>query len=134
MGRPAKLTKAQRQEIVDMYAEGMPTKEIAEAYGIDQSYVSHLANKMGYHRTREYLKESTAAKTGGSGKKCPHCKAKNPLMAKFCMFCGGDVRDERQILIERVEALRAMTVLLPDSVQGEADEITRMVLKYLGGR
>ena len=125
MCRDKKLTESQRQEIVNKYAEGVPTKEIADAYGVDQSYVSALANKGGYRRSGKYINR---------GKTCPNCKAKNPPIAKYCMFCGGDVRDEKQILIEKVEALRVMTVFLPDSARSEADEITCMVLKYLGGR
>lgn len=134
MSRDKKLTEAQRQEIVKLYVDGMPLKVIAEAYDIDKSYACQLGSRMGYRRSGKQTKEQAESKTVGYGKKCPHCKAKNPQMAKFCMFCGADVRDEKQILIERVEALRAMTALLPDSEQGKADEITRMVLKYLGGR
>lgn len=134
MGKIKKLTNSQREEIVKLYAEGVPTKEIAEAYDIDRSYVSQLANRMGLRRKRKQKQESTEAETIGWGKTCPHCKAKNPQVAKFCVFCGADVRDERQILIEKIESLRAMILMLPDSAQGEADEITRMALKYLGGR
>ncbi|MBO5969764.1 MAG: zinc-ribbon domain-containing protein [Clostridia bacterium] len=127
MGRRVKLTQGQKEEIVALYRQGMAVKEIAEAYGIDQSYVSHLGHKEGIRRRREYTKNPT----GAPDKKCPHCKAKNPAKARYCMYCGKDIRDKRQILCEKVEALRAMTALLPESVSGEADEITRDVLAYL---
>lgn len=130
-----KLTVEQKEEVVALYAQGYKTRDIAQTFGIDQADVSHLANNAGFRRNPEFTRERR--KKGSQKKdwrKCAHCGHQNPSVARFCMHCGGDVRDEAQVLIEQVEALRAMTALLPDSVQGEADEITRMVLKYLRGR
>ena len=118
----AKLTEEQRNEIATLYEQGMGRIELSEKYGVTGPYISKISNARGVRRKK--------ASIDSGEKKCPKCRANNPQKARFCMYCGVDVRDEKQIVTEQLARLREMVVLLPESVRGEADEITRKALRF----
>lgn len=121
------ITDEMREQILARYSAGERTSDIARAYGIDQSHVSHIANAHGLRRAKPYGKASDKAHYH----KCRSCGKQNPAEARFCMFCGKDVRSEKLIVIESVEHLRDLLACLPVHMQKEADEITRRVLTFL---
>lgn len=117
------------EQILARYSAGEKTRKIAQDFGIDQAYVSHLANKNGLRRTDTYKKGAKSGKQAFT--KCGSCGKQNPAEACFCMFCGKDVRSEKMIVTESIERLRNLVACLPAHMQSEADEITRRVLQYL---
>lgn len=123
-----KVTPEVREQILEAYSAGVKTSDIAKTFGVDSSYVSRIANEGGLRRMKCYRKEENRVTDSNE---CRSCGKLNPAEARFCMFCGKDVRSERMIVIESVERLRDLLACLPAHMQKEADEVTRQVLTFL---
>ena len=74
-------------------------------------------------------------KVGSRDKKikaCPNCHRKTDIKgAKFCCFCGADIRDERDLAIEKIQRLYQSLMLLPASSRDEAQQIIKDIENYL---
>jgi len=57
---------------------------------------------------------------------CPKCrKTVDVKGARFCCFCGADIRSNKELLIERIHNAMSVLMLLPNS---HRDEIQRLFL------
>lgn len=91
-----RLSMETKQAIYEAYVNGEKVTDIAEKFGLFPTNVSRLAISMGATpRKRTTPKEVV--------KVCPHCHRKIALKdAKFCCYCGADMRTEKDRLIERI--------------------------------
>ena len=108
------FTEAQIQDILNAYRDKSVTREqICEGFGISPTTLNHILHKHNEpFRVPKRLKnsEKTAAKT------CPNCRRRIDVKgAKFCPFCGSDVRSARDLLIERVEKLTTFNSYIPST-------------------
>ena len=121
----SKLTTEERKELLDAYVRGDRVRDIADRFGIVTSQVTHIVRKMGTETRRH-------PKPRGGKKTCPKCHRKIEVKeAKFCYFCGSDIRDARDILIERVLKATELISLLPDSARDEMQMVLKDVVEEL---
>ena len=59
MGRPARITDAQRHEIARRRQEGEPLKILADAFGISPGTVSRIATGTDSHQSRKKILSPT---------------------------------------------------------------------------
>lgn len=111
---PKIVTEEKKREIKKMLEEGRSYNYIKE----------------NCHVTSGTIAKIKAEKQGGA-KICPSCKRESTANARFCWYCGKDIRDERDLLIDKVIALRGLIVHLPDNLQAKYDADTKSVLDYL---
>lgn len=121
------LTTENIEEILERYKNGEPTKSIAQHFNIDQSYISHIANKHGLRRANTYTKSSNTSKWVA----CHACGKSNPPEARYCMFCASDVRSEKDKIADSLERVRELCLLLPKHARDEVDAITRTAIKFM---
>lgn len=88
-------------------------EDIAKRYNITTSYVTQVATRLGAEPRRPRGPR-------GGNKQCPKCRKKIQVKgAKFCCFCGADIRSSKDILIERIDKARTVVSLLPESARDE---------------
>jgi hypothetical protein len=108
------MEKETKQGIYDAYVRGDKVVDISEKYGILTSYVKKIATDMG---ATPRQKPHTRAQ---ENKVCPKCRKKIEVNgAKFCPFCGTDIRSTRDILIERIDKARECLSMLPENARDE---------------
>lgn len=101
------LKKEIREEIAQMYKEGYAYTEIQETIGCSSNAIIKVVEDFKLRprrpgRKREKPEEST--KKTNVEKICPKCcKPIEVHGAKFCPWCGADVRSERQIVAMELE-------------------------------
>ena len=109
-----KTDERMKQDIYEAYIGGMSVRDIAEMCGVTASAVSRIAKNMGAPVRRPKIKVGQTAKT------CTVCKKVIEVSgAKFCCFCGTDIRSPREHLIERIESAMPILKYLPESVKDE---------------
>lgn len=111
---PKIVTEEKKREIKRMLEEGRTRHEIAK----------------NCHASTKTIAKIEAEMQGGA-KICPSCKRESTANARFCWYCGKDIRDERDLLIDKVIALRGLIVHLPENLQAKYDADTKSVLDYL---
>lgn len=119
-------------------------KEIAKEYADRNAKVIDIRKKWGIN-SRDLKKILTqldvpmrcpnACHPKGSNQKaktCPKCRKKIQINgAKFCPFCGEDIRSEKDIILERGQGLYAMCRLLPTAEADKAHELITALLEYI---
>ena len=117
-------TEERKKQIAEAYAAGLRTRDIAEKFSTDGSHIAKFAQEYGVPLRKS--KRQTSVKT------CPNCRCKIDLKgARFCPYCATDIRDEKQILQEKMDKLFTMLVALPQSMRDEAQETIKAVSAYL---
>lgn len=111
---PKIVTEEKKREIKRMLEEGRAYTYIKEALHVGQKTIDKVKLEM-----------------KGGAKICPSCKRESTANARFCWYCGKDIRDERELLIDKVIALRGLIVHLPDNLRAKYDADTKAVLDYL---
>lgn len=119
------MNKERKQAIYEAYINGDKIKDIAKRFGVTNSYISQVAKKMG-----------APARQGmpprGGKKTCPKCHRKIEVKdAKFCCFCGADIRSAKDILIERVRKASELISFLPAHAQDELRDVICDVIAEL---
>lgn len=112
------VTEELKREVYALWDQGFSKVEIGKRVGVSDSTVGKIV------RNRQ---------TGEKTKVCPVCGMKSKDEARFCWWCGGDIRSEAVKLRERVVSMRAMIHHLPENMKKEFDDVTRSVIKYLEG-
>ena len=118
------LSEQQKREIYEMYCDpNVSIKEIKDAYNVSQSTVCRVAQLMGAPARRP---QNGHRKPRKSAKICPHCKhAIEVKGAKFCYICGSDVRDPKELLVERIVNIRPKLKFVPDVCR---DELSKLLI------
>lgn len=121
------MNKERNQAIYEAYVRGDKVTDIAQEFGMDVTGVSKVAKKMGAAPRRAYKpREKHGSKT------CPKCHRKIEVKdAKFCYFCGADIRSARDILIERVRKVGEVISFLPAHAQDELRDVICDVITEL---
>lgn len=118
--RNVTLTSQQRKEILELYNDSsVGVKAIAEAYSIDPSTVCRIAKQEGASLRNSKIGESRERKpkrTTPTVKTCGTCKKKVELPgAKFCPYCGTDIRSPKEMLIQHIVAFASKVRHLPEN-------------------
>lgn len=118
-----KLTIDEKIALCEEYQNSqIPTKSIAEKYGISESAVSYIAIKMGATRRRP-------KRTSYIAKVCPKCKQTIMVEgAKFCYRCGADIRTNKELLIARIEASLPNILHMPQNMR---DDMQRLLIDII---
>lgn len=114
------LTPEQKQEIYELYQDkSNRVVDIAKAYKIDRGNVCRIAKSLGAEgRHKRAGKSSTKAKI------CPVCrKATDVKGAKYCPYCGSDIRSKKELLIDRISKAMKTTSYLPESCRDEIQKL-----------
>ena len=117
------ITEQTRQAILEDYALGKLTcNEIAAKHGVSRQSVSNIAVRAGIS-----LRGSKRSKTEHKERVCAKCKKKIDVEgARFCPYCGSDVRTDNEILAEQLIHLAHLAPLLPES---KRDDLVQTVNK-----
>lgn len=101
--------------------------DIMEAYSLSSYTLKRILAEQGVE-----LRQPQKGVRYNKTKKCPKCRRKVELKgAKFCPYCGADIRSEKELLFEKVNKLFGMLMLLPASSRDEAQAIIREVSQYI---
>lgn len=111
---PKIVTEEKKREIKRMLEDGRSYTDIKETLHVGQQTIGKVKLEM-----------------KGEAKICPSCKRESTANARFCWYCGKDIRDERDLLIDKAIALRGLIVHLPENLQAKYDADTKAVLDYL---
>lgn len=123
--RNVTLTPQQRQEIRTLYMDdSVGVREIAKAYQIDPSTVSRVAKQEGAKprvpQIGENRPKTRRMPIKKDAKKCKTCgKHVEIAGAKFCPYCGTDIRSPRELLAQRINAFAPKIKYLPESCRDE---------------
>ena len=103
---PKKLSKETYDGIIRMYQSGASYDEIRGAFECSDSTIARIAQKHGltHWGNRAFNTAAEPTKKTNVEKICP--KRRKPVEvhgARFCPWCGSDVRSERQIVAEELE-------------------------------
>lgn len=128
------LTHEQKQEIKQLYDDRKnKVADIAEAFRIEKGVVARIAVELGAtpRRPKTYG-VSRDGQSGQSQKKCPNCKRAAPIdAAKYCCFCGADIRTPSEKLIEKQQKLLQHFAFIPQAVRDESRDIILETIEYL---
>ena len=92
-------------------------EDIAREFKCCKRSVTHVAVEMGAEPRRP-------RRARGGAKHCPKCRRRIEVKgAKFCCYCGSDMRTEKELLIERIDRARECISLLPENAR---DEVQRL--------
>ena len=110
------MTEETKREILRDYEnKNITVGEIATKYSIARSRVAKIAVEMGAQPRRE---KAFGKSHRNKVKVCPKCKKRIEVRgARYCCYCGEDIRSNIDILIEKNEKLIQETMLLPQSVR-----------------
>lgn len=112
------------QAIYEAYINGDKVRDIAARFGVTNSYISQVAKRMG-------APARNMSPRGGK-KTCPKCHRKIEVKdAKFCYYCGADIRSAKDILIERVRKATELISFLPAHAQDEMRDVLCDVIAEL---
>lgn len=111
----AKLTEEQKLQLLKDYNAGVRVSAIADTLGIAKSSVSRIAQAMG---------ASARLKVRDIAKICPKCRKHIEVKgAKYCCFCGADIRSTKELLVERITNSMSKLKYLPDDARDEMQKL-----------
>lgn len=117
MNNKSKLTEDQKLQLLKDYNDGVRVSAIADALGITKSSVSRIAQAMGASARK-------TKKVRDIYKICPKCHKHIEVKgAKFCCFCGADIRSNKELLVERITSSMTKLKYLPDDARDEMQKL-----------
>lgn len=127
--RNVTLTPQQRKEIHDLYMDNsVGVKEIAKTYQIDTSTVCRVAKQEGatprYPQIAANRSKTKRISIKKEAKKCKTCGKHVEIEgAKFCPYCGTDIRSPRELLAQRINAFAPKIRYLPENCRDELQNL-----------
>lgn len=126
------MTQEQKREIYELYIDpSNKLRDIAQLYGLKQtSKVSQIAVEMGAtpRRPNTFGKRLEKPTT----RKCSNCKSKIAIQnAKYCPFCGADIRTDGDILIDEMMALLSKLMIIPSSERDNFQLVLLNTIEYV---
>lgn len=124
------MTEQTKKEICELYADkNVKACDIVKTYKISGSDLIRIITERGLQPRRP---SRIGKRTKDGNKKCPKCKKRVDLKgARFCPYCGADIRSEREIVIERLESLFGLFALLPANVCDKAQQTILQTIGFL---
>ncbi len=122
------MTDERKQAIYYDYIEAkLPTREIVKKHGISGSSLPQIILDCG-----GALRRPKACGKREKTTVCPKCRRHIAVKgAKYCPFCGADIRTREALLIERLDAVISDTMLLPDGRRTEARDALLAAINYI---
>ena len=121
------ITEETKREILKDYEnKEITVTQISKKYGIIRSKVAKIAVEMGAQPRceKKYGKRYVA-----KSKVCPNCrKTVDVKGARFCCYCGADIRSDVEILVERNKKLLEVITNFP---VGNRDELRDVLLENI---
>lgn len=113
-----------KNEAIKRYKSGESPSAIQQDLGITRNVFYYILRREGVETKRTLRK--------WAGKQCPACKKTIEVKgAKFCCFCGADIRSAAELIVEKVKRLTSIIQLLPSTSRDETMEILSEVTEYL---
>lgn len=123
------MTNETKKEIYEAYINGEKVTDIAKKHDMWAADVSRIAISMGAQPRRTLKPRERKEEII---KTCPKCHRKIALKdAKFCCYCGADMRTEKDRLIERIRKGMELISLLPSEARDEVQQLLIDVEKEL---
>ena len=132
MKRIDNLTEETKLQIRSEYENTEITvAEIASRYNIARSMVANIAVELGAQPRHE---KAFGKRHGEKRRVCPKCrKTVDVKGARFCCYCGADIRNNIDILIERNQNLIKSLTQLPINERDEFRDVLIENIKVLQG-
>lgn len=123
------MTNEIKKQILDDYNNHeIKVHDIYAKYHISGNQLGAIITEMG----GQYRHPN---KTGSKNKKikiCPKCHRKIEIKgAKFCCFCGSDIREEKDLIIEKLQSIYANIILLPAEIRDETQATVTAAIEYI---
>lgn len=107
--------------------------DIADKYGILRADVARIAVEQGAtpRRPNKYGHKLN----GQHIITCPNCRKRIDVKgARYCCFCGGDIRSPQDILTEKIEKVITYVSYLPANVRDETRDTLLAAIKEIRGK
>ena len=108
--------------------------EICEKYGISCSTLSNYVKAFGFEpRQRHLMYPHKPEKNHTQTVLCTRCKKSVSVPgARFCPYCGSDIRTESMKVQDSLSSLLSITNLIPDSTRDTYVKTIRDAIRLLG--
>lgn len=105
-------TKELEEKVIAEYITGDPVKDICDRYNIDLKQVDYIVRK--HNISRRHPRKTNMLKS------CPKCRKKVDVKgARYCPFCGSDIRTEGEQLAERLKKLCEYSLDIAEQIRDE---------------
>ena len=144
-GRKINLIKKREKEMkvnrdilsqiqTDYEHSDLTRKEICEKYGISSSTLSNYVKAFGFEpRQRHFMYPNKPEKNHTQTVLCTRCKKSVSVPgARFCPFCGEDIRSESMKVQDRLASLVELTSLMPENARDAFVKTIRDEIRLLG--
>ena len=114
MAKINELTYEEKVDILNTYQDkSVKAHDIPKMYGISQQTMQEIVLEMGGQLR---VPNNSKPRTKSGIKTCPKCHKKIELKgARFCPYCATDLRNENEILAEKVERLKNLFLSIPET-------------------
>lgn len=109
-------------------------KEICEKYGISSSTLTNYVKEFGFElRQRHLMYPHKPEKNHTQTVLCKRCKKSVSVPgARFCPYCGEDIRSESMKVQDRLSSLVELTSLIPENARDTFVKTIRDAIRLLG--
>ena len=118
------------QILAEYQDRSVKVKDIERKYHIDTVSMGKILKENGI----PYRRPNMAGKRNSQGgaKRCPKCHKHIQIKgAKFCCFCGADIRSQGELLIEKQTAILSVIELIPQNSRDEVRDTVLETIAYL---
>lgn len=124
------MTDEKKLAIYYDYTEAkLPTREIVKKYSLSGHTLTKIITELGGAPRRP---KACGERSKGKTPACPKCGRRIEVKgAKYCPFCGADIRTREALLIERLDAVISDTMLLPDGRRTKARDALLAAINYI---
>ena len=122
-------TETTAKILADYENRSISTREIGEKYHIERADLARLAIANGIEpRAAGKMKNYKKPK----GKRCPKCNKWIDIKgARYCCYCGTDIRSEVDLLIERQEKIFNIMQVIPANMRDDVQQTILDTVAYL---
>ena len=123
------ITQELKQQIANDYANHKNTvNALGAKYGLHRTQITRIAVEMGETPRRP----NSYGRRGNGAKVCPKCNKTIAINgAKYCCFCGEDIRSKQEMLCERIRAAIPCVVHLPENMRDEVRNVMLEAIKEI---
>ncbi len=134
MSKTERFTLEEKKQIAAEYADRTnKVIDIRTSYGINSKTLAEIITQMGGELRLPNAHHPN--KTKGNIKVCKKCHKKIDLVgARFCPFCGEDIRDEKELLIEKAQGIFPLLVHLPSNEAETTRQTISDIIKFISGK